>query len=180
MATINEVLERTNRVRPDAIDDGTKAAWLIELDGQLFREVILRHRVHPGPCKRGPVEVCPMCGGFGLDGDGEPGEPEEGGRPEQPLYHCRLDYSECALCGWTELPEYPRFFPEEGDEPELLVPAPYDGLYDLYLWSKIDFVNREMENYNNSAAAYNAALDEWKKAYNRTHIPAGPRGFRTD
>jgi hypothetical protein len=37
-----------------------------------------------------------------------------------------------------------------------------------------------MDNYNNSAAAYNAALDEWKKAYNRTHIPAGPRGFRTD
>lgn len=180
MATINEVLERTNRVRPDAIDDGTKAAWLIELDGQLFREVILRHRVHPGPCKRGPVKACPMCGGFGLDGDGKPGEPEEGGRPEQPLYHCRLDYSECALCGWTELPEYPRSFPEEGDEPKLLVPAPYDGLYDLYLWSKIDFVNREMDNYNNSAAAYNAALDEWKKAYNRTHIPVGPRGFRTD
>jgi hypothetical protein len=43
MPTINEVLERVNRARPDALDDGTKAAWLIELDGKLYREVVLRH-----------------------------------------------------------------------------------------------------------------------------------------
>ena len=37
MPSINEVLERVNRARPDAIDDETKAAWLLELDGQLYR-----------------------------------------------------------------------------------------------------------------------------------------------
>ena len=36
--------------------------------------------------------------------------------------------------------------------------APYDGLYDLYLMSKVDFYNREADNYNNSALAYNACL----------------------
>lgn len=179
MATINEVLERTNRVRPDAIDDETKAAWLIELDGQLFREVILRHRVHPGPCKKGPVEVCPVCGGWGVDEYGKPNEPVEGETPTPPCWSCWLDFSFCEECGWTELPKYPKTFPEEGDAPELLVPEPYDGLYDLYIWSKTDFVNREMDNYNNSAAAYNAALDEWKKAYNRTHMPVGPMRITT-
>ena len=44
MPSINEVIERVNRARPDAIDDETKAAWLLELDGQLYRETILRHR----------------------------------------------------------------------------------------------------------------------------------------
>lgn len=178
MPSINEVLERTNRVRPDAVDDETKAAWLIELDGQLFREVILRHRVHPGPCKTGPAGVCPVCGGWGLDEDGEPNEPVEGEKPTPPRWSCVLDFSYCEECGWTELPKYPKRFPEDGDAPELLVPAPYDGLYDLYIWSKVDFTNREMENYNNSAAAYNAALDEWKKAYNRAHMPIGARVFR--
>lgn len=179
MPSINEVLERTNRVRPDAIDDETKAAWLIELDGQLFREVILRHRVHPGPCKKGPVEVCPVCGGWGVDEYGKPNDPVEGEEPTPPRYSCVLDFSFCEECGWTELPKYPKTFPEEGDAPALLVPAPYDSLYDLYLWSKADFVNREPENYNNSAAAYNSALDEWKKAYNRTHMPVGPVRIRT-
>lgn len=120
MPSINEVLERVNRARPDAIDDETKAAWLLELDGQLYREVILRHRLTSG----------------------------------------------------SELPEYPRNYPEDGDKP-LLVPAPYDGLYDLYLMSKSDFYLRELDNYNNSALAYNTALDEWKKAYHRSHAPIG-------
>ena len=35
MPSINEVIERVNRARPDAIDDETKAAWLLELDGEL-------------------------------------------------------------------------------------------------------------------------------------------------
>ena len=42
MPSINEVIERVNRARPDAIDDETKAAWLLELDGQLFRVSIAK------------------------------------------------------------------------------------------------------------------------------------------
>lgn len=125
MPSINEVLERVNRARPDAIDDGTKAGWLLELDGQLYREVILRHAAEPG----------------------------------------------------EEEAQFPRRFPEDGDE-ALLVGEPYDGLYDLYVLSRIDFLNRETEQYNNSALAYNAALDEWKKAYHRSHAPLGAGGYR--
>ncbi len=74
--------------------------------------------------------------------------------------------------GGASCQEYPRNYPEDGDKP-LLVPAPYDGLYDLYLMSKSDFYLRELDNYNNSALAYNTALDEWKKAYHRSHAPIG-------
>lgn len=47
MPTINEVLERTARTRPCAIDDETKAAWLLELEGQLRTEFYPRY--------------CPLC-----------------------------------------------------------------------------------------------------------------------
>ncbi len=170
MPSINEVIERVNRVRPDAIDDGTKAAWLLELDGQLYREVILRHRLTPGRVPRGPIGACPACGGYGEEGR------EEGKEPAGINYDRVMDCSSCPACGWSELPEYPKQFPEDGDMP-LLAGPPYDGLYDLYLMSKVDFYNRETDNYNNSALAYNSALDEWKKAYHRSHAPIGAGGY---
>lgn len=170
MPSINEVIERVNRARPDAIDDGTKAAWLLELDGQLYREVIMRHRLTPGRTRRGPVGVCPVCSGYGENGV------EDGKEPTRICYDRVMDCSSCPECGWSELPEYPKRFPEDGDMP-LLVAEPYDGLYDLYLMSKVDFYNREMDNYNNSALAYNSALDEWKRAHHQSHMPIGAGGY---
>lgn len=170
MPSINEVIERVNRARPDAIDDETKAAWLMELDGQIFERVILRHRLTPGRVRRGPVGVCPVCGGYGEGGE------EDGKEPVRIHYDRVMDCSSCPECGWSELPEYPKQFPEDEDMP-LLVGPPYDGLYDLYLMSKADFANREMDNYNNSALAYNSALDEWKKAYHQSHMPIGAGGY---
>ena len=32
--TINEVLERVAKVRPDAYDDDLKASWIMELEGR--------------------------------------------------------------------------------------------------------------------------------------------------
>lgn len=159
MPSINEVLERTDRARPSAVDEQTRAAWLLELDGQLLREVILRHKVTPGSGYRGPAAACPVCGAASAL-----------------RYCCQLDANECQACGWSDLPKVPKQFPEDGDEP-LLVGPPYDGLYDLYLFSKIDFLNREAANYNNSAQAYNAALDEWKKAYHRGHMPVSAGSY---
>ena len=161
MPTINEVLERVNRARPDAIDDKTKAAWLIELDGKLFRDVILRHRLTSGRELRGPIGVCPNC------------EATDGLK-----WDSAADSNACPACGWTDLPEVPKLFPEDGDKP-LLVAAPDDILYDLYLMAQADFYNREADNYNNSALAYNTALDEWKKEYHRSHAPIGA-GYYTN
>ena len=107
---------------------------------------------------KGPVAVCPTCGGTEI------------------TYDRVMDSNLCPACGWTDLPDFPKAFPEDGDKP-LLVEAPYDGLYDLYLMSKVDFYNREADNYNNSALAYNAALDEWRKQYHRRHLPIGGGGL---
>ena len=177
MPSINEVIERVAAVRPDAYEDSTKAAWLIELEGKLYGEVILRHKLTPGLPYKGPVEACPVGGGWGLDEDGKPKEPAEGEErePVPPEYNRAMDFSFCPVCEWTELPKIVEKFPEDGDLP-LLVGAPHDRLYDLYLMAQLDFYNREYDNYNNSVTAFNAALDEWRQSYHRTHLPL-PGGY---
>lgn len=53
----------------------------------------------------------------------------------------------------------------------LIVPSPYDRLYTAYLQMKIDSENGETARYNNSAALYNAYMTEYRKYYNKTHMP---------
>ena len=53
----------------------------------------------------------------------------------------------------------------------LIVPSPYDRLYTEYLKMMIDKENGEITKYNNSAASYNTYMTEYKKHYNKTHMP---------
>ncbi len=53
----------------------------------------------------------------------------------------------------------------------LIVPSPYDRLYTAYLKMKIDEENGETARYNNSAVMFNTYLTEYKKHYNKTHMP---------
>lgn len=54
---------------------------------------------------------------------------------------------------------------------KLLVPSPYDRLYTQYLKMKIDEENGETARYNNSATMFNSYMLEYRKFYNRTHMP---------
>ena len=53
----------------------------------------------------------------------------------------------------------------------LIVSSPYDRLYTAYLKMKIDSENGEMARYNNSAQLYNTYMLEYRKYYNKTHMP---------
>lgn len=63
------------------------------------------------------------------------------------------------------------------DDTELFAGAPYDSVYDLYVCAMMDFFNREMTAYNNSAALYTSALNEFKSWYIRTHRPPKSGGI---
>lgn len=54
---------------------------------------------------------------------------------------------------------------------KLIVDKPYDKLYVAYLKMKIDEANGETARYNNSATMFNSYLLEFKKYYNKTHMP---------
>lgn len=53
----------------------------------------------------------------------------------------------------------------------LIVSSPYDRLYPAYLKMKIDGENGETARYNNSAAEFNTYMMEYRKYYNKTHLP---------
>lgn len=53
----------------------------------------------------------------------------------------------------------------------LIVASPYDRLYPAYLKMKIDGENGETARYNNSASLFNSYMMEYRKYYNKTHLP---------
>lgn len=63
-------------------------------------------------------------------------------------------------------------YPDDMDK-ELLIPAPFDDCYTLFLEAKIDYYNREYANYNNSAMMFEAQFNEYKKDYIRKHQARG-------
>lgn len=62
-------------------------------------------------------------------------------------------------------------YSEEKLSAPLIVPSPYDRLYTAYLKMKIDEENGETTRYNNSATLYNSYMLEFRKYYNKTHMP---------
>jgi hypothetical protein len=62
----------------------------------------------------------------------------------------------------------------------LIVPSPYDRLYTAYLKMKIDQENGETARYNNSKMLYNTYMMEYRKHYNKTHMPLDTIGRRKE
>jgi len=67
-------------------------------------------------------------------------------------------------------------FPEDG---ELLMPAPCDNIYELYLVAMIDYYNQEITLYANDMQMFNAALEEAKAWWRRRNRPPKNGNWRT-
>ena len=63
-------------------------------------------------------------------------------------------------------------YPEDMDK-ELLIPAPFENVYPLFIEAQIDFHNREYDHYNNSLMMFDGLYTEYKKAYIRENRPRG-------
>lgn len=113
MPSINEVMERVDRVTPNTIEQQDKARWLMELDGRVYAEVTQADAPNTLP---------------------------------------------------------PQSWPEDGDKP-LLVEAPRDNIYDLYLIAMVQFYMREYSDYNNTVDQFTKAYNEFLAWYRRNHVP---------
>ena len=58
---------------------------------------------------------------------------------------------------------------------ELLMPAPHSKAYLLWLEAQIHYYNGEYDKYNNAMAMFNTVCEDFKKYYNRTHMPKGKK-----
>lgn len=67
--------------------------------------------------------------------------------------------------------------PDDADK-ELLVPAPYDEVYSLYVMAQIELLQKEYDHYNNYVLAFTDLLDSFKAWYARNHPGKGPHYFR--
>lgn len=54
---------------------------------------------------------------------------------------------------------------------QLVAESPYDRLYIAYIKMQIDAESGEMARYNNSATTFNTYMMEYRKYYNKTHMP---------
>ena len=61
---------------------------------------------------------------------------------------------------------------------ELLVPAPYDEMYVLYLQAMIDSYNEEYDRYDASMARFQAKYQDFASFYNRTKMPKGVKNIK--
>jgi hypothetical protein len=66
----------------------------------------------------------------------------------------------------------PYNFPDDMDK-ELLIPAPFDNCYSLYVEAMIDFNNKEIGNYNNSMLMFDSRFTDYKKYYIRKNMAKG-------
>ena len=117
MPSINEVIERVDKVKPNVYDEEQKAEWLARLDGRISREILKM---------RDPIKY---------------------------------------------------IYPEDGDK-ELLVPYPYDDMYDYFLKAMIDFENGEIDSYNNSLAMYEESFNSYVKLWQRENMPKSAGRFK--
>ena len=58
---------------------------------------------------------------------------------------------------------------------ELLVPAPHDEVYLLWMEAQIHYYNGEYDKYNNAIVMFDASFEDFKNYYNRTHMPKGTK-----
>ena len=58
---------------------------------------------------------------------------------------------------------------------ELLMPAPFDKAYLLYLEAQIDYYNGEYDKYNNALDMFHTVLAAYRNDYNRAFKPKGKK-----
>ena len=61
---------------------------------------------------------------------------------------------------------------------ELMVPSPFDDIYQLYVGAMIDFHNREYDQYNNTAAMFEERLGQYEAWYIRNNPSCNRVNFK--
>lgn len=187
--TPNKAIEIIDRLKPNAYSEEDKLRWIDELDGMvqklvfqndmeeykqtglIFKASTISKEGAKFPFKEGDAVTITGC--------------SEGGNNKEAEIIIRnatpdvLTFDDNAFTETTEngvvtirrkVKQYS--YPDDMDK-ELLIPAPYENLYTLYIEAKIDYYNHEYANYNNAAMMFEGQFGEYKKAYIREHRAKG-------
>lgn len=98
-------------------------------------------------------------------------------------------YSDEDKCGWISRientirievhGEEPRkySFPQDADN-ELCAPHPFDDVYSLYVMAMIDYHNKEINGYNQTAVLFADRLEAYKRYYIQRNPHGKAKNFR--
>lgn len=77
-----------------------------------------------------------------------------------------------------QLAEPPRYeYPKDMDT-KLLIPEPYERVYELYMEAMIALAYRDYHGYNNVITVFDALFSKYKKEYIRENRPEGAGYFK--
>ena len=176
---IIEAIHAVDSLKPNSYSESDKVRWLSTLDGLIKANII---DTHEGDGRLISPITATTATRYYKDLYYEEGNKiylctrDDTGSgtklhclPSRLVGECFDDAGGIAFTGYNE---------ETPLDTELIVPAPYDNIYVLWLQSQIDYANEESAKFNNSSSAYNHAYSEFQKYYNRTHIPCSqPRKY---
>jgi len=160
--TIREAIVALDTLRPNMFTVPEKLAWLSELDGLIWQDV-LRMRQRPAVPDFSPFPNP-------LDADGNFVFPPAVPEADDGVWNGE-DTGEQGHVVYTD------FTDENGDELLLLVPFPYDReIYVNYLMMQVDQANGETEKYNQSSRLFNTGLLNYRNYVNRQRTPTPTPG----
>lgn len=166
-----EAINAADRLKPNMYTLPDKIKWLSRLERRIFNEVFLTHELSD-------EEMRP----FLPEDEGEEGDsrPEDDPNfvpglpgPEQSAEHA-LDLEP----GFFRKPR-PKLVLEplnDGDgDKDLIVGEPWDEMYVHWLSAQIDWYNMETDGFNNSNAMFESVYQDYKRWFNRNHMPLTER-----
>ena len=145
--TVSRALALADELKPNLMSTEAKYAFLNEIEAMIHGELIMTH-AHTAEEEECPVYTVPEE----TAGTEETVTTEEQGTE-------------------TETTEETEEEEAEDTDPELLIPSPYDMLYPYYIITNIDYLNQEMDKYNNDRAIFENKYQQAADWINRTRMP---------
>ena len=165
--TIQQALDRVDMLKPNKCPKNLKIAWLSELDGLIWNEIVSQHRLTPGrttPASTSEIiaSVYPAYRDQVWPQGTTEAEMAEAWYADHPYLRPDEDTGVVSYTGYTQ---------DTDPGTVLIAPFPYDEIYGYYLMAQVDLQNQEIAKYNNDKALFNHAYEMLSDYWTRTHMP---------
>ena len=165
--TIHTALDSVDMLKPNKTPPEMKIAWLSELDGLIWHEIVTQHEPWPRRGRPpGQTEIIASVYPAYRDQVWPEGTTEAEMAETWYATHPYLARDE-----ETGLDVYRGYDVDTDPETVLIAPFPYDEIYGYYLMTQVDLQNQEIAKYNNDKALFNHAYDMLSDYWTRNYMP---------
>ena len=155
--TVLDVIEAVDCRLHNEVCEEAKIKWISDLDQKIQKDVIDTHEDNSGYrlTSEEPADWSTKYVNYYTVSDG---------------FYSRITDENAPAWIENTYYEYVHQFPYTLDS-EVIIADGYEEIYILYLLRQITLLNGDIEHSNNYLSEYNNLIYEWKKFYNREHLP---------